>query len=473
VQFYESDAYLVDSVGEYLARGLIAGQRCVAIATQRHRFAFARTLAKHGIDVVAARASGRLLFLDARKTLGSLLDGESIDETRFRDVIWPLFERESVRHAQRPVRAYGEMVNLLWQSGNRSGAIRLESLWNDLAAACDGELLCGYAMTNFGSAGDAKHFEEICAQHAHVAPTERYARGDKVARLLEITRLQQRARALENEVARREALEQRLRDAIDEQHRSLSAERAARAEAELANRAKNQFLAVMSHELRTPLNAIAGHTQLLELGLHGPITAAQHDALDRIDRSQRHLLSLVNNVLDLTHVESGRAEYLFEHVEVAPLVRSIVAMIEPLLASARLQCQIVEHSPDVGAASMVVWADREKVQQILLNLLTNAIKFTAAGGLIIIDASCAGDSTLACIEVRDTGVGIPADKIDAVFEPFVQLATKFSSRQGGIGLGLTISRQFARGMHGELAVASGIADGASFRLTLPLAQPPA
>jgi signal transduction histidine kinase len=120
-----------------------------------------------------------------------------------------------------------------------------------------------------------------------------------------------------------------------------------------------------------------------------------------------------------------------------------------------------------------VWADREKVQQILLNLLTNAIKFTPAGGLITIDATCAEDSTLACIEVRDSGVGIPPDKIDAVFEPFVQLATNFSSRKGGIGLGLTISRQFARGMHGELAVASGIAEGASFRLTLPLAQPPA
>ena len=315
VQFYESDAYLVDSVGKYLLRGFNSGQRCVSIATQRHRVALARMLTKHDVDVVAARESGRLLFLDARKTLGLLMDGESVDEARFRDVIWPLFERESSRHAHRPPRAYGEMVNLLWQGGNRTGAIKLESLWNDLAANRDLDLLCGYAMTNFGSAADAQQFEEICAQHDHVAPTEHYAhyaRGDKVGRLLEITRLQQRARALENEVARREALEQRLRHAIDEQQRSLSAERAARAEAEIANYAKNQFLAVMSHELRTPLNAIGGHTQLLELELHGPITPAQREALDRIERSQRHLLSLVNSVLDLTHVESGRAEYAFE-----------------------------------------------------------------------------------------------------------------------------------------------------------------
>ena len=340
VQFYESDAYLVDSVGKYLLRGFNVGQRCVVIATQRHCAALARMLSKHDIDVVAARESGRMLFLDARKTLGLLMDGDSVDEAKFRHVIWPLFERESALPAQRPTRAYGEMVNLLWQSGNRSGAIRLESLWNDLAANRDLDLLCGYAMTNFGSAADAQEFEEVCAQHDHVAPTEHYtnyARGDRVGRLLEITRLQQRARALETEVARREALEQRLRHAIDEQQRSLCAERAARAEAEIANRAKNQFLAVMSHELRTPLNAIGGHTQLLELELHGPITPAQREALDRIERSQRHLLSLVNSVLDLSKVESGRAEYRFEQVELAPLVNSIVAMIEPLLASAQLR----------------------------------------------------------------------------------------------------------------------------------------
>jgi len=473
VQFYESDAYLAEAVSDYLARGLIDGQRCIVIATQRHRLAFSKALRNRGVDVVRARGAERLLLLDARKTLASIMDGQSANEAKFRRVIAPLFERTGGRSSRIPVRAYGEMVNLLWQDGNRTGAIALESLWNDLGAVCDLELLCGYAMTNFGSANDAREFEAICAQHAHVAPTESYSRGDKIGRLLEITRLQQRARALENEVVRREMLERQLREAIEEQERSLDAERAARAEAEVANRAKNQFLAVMSHELRTPLNAIAGHTQLLDLGLHGPITDAQRDALDRIDRSQRHLLSLVNDVLNLAHIESGRAEFLFEHLEVAPLIHSIVAMIEPLLATAQLECRVVERVPDHDMAPRAIWADREKVQQILLNLLTNAIKFTPAGGRITIDATCACATDLACIEVRDTGVGIPAEKIDAVFEPFVQLATKFSSRQDGIGLGLTISRQFARGMHGDLVVASDAAEGACFRLTLPLAQPPA
>jgi signal transduction histidine kinase len=125
-----------------------------------------------------------------------------------------------------------------------------------------------------------------------------------------------------------------------------------------------------------------------------------------------------------------------------------------------------------GLAPVLVLADRERLQQIVLNLLTNAIKFTPAGGIITIDATCVGDSSMACVDVRDTGIGIPEDRIDAVFEPFVQLATTLSSRQDGIGLGLTISREFARGMAGDLTVVRGLEKGASFRLTLPLAQPP-
>ena len=416
-------------------------------------------------------------MLNARKTADALMSGETVDAAHFREIIWPLVAQRSQRNPSAPVRAYGEMVNLLWREGNRAGAIQLESLWNELSAAHSLELLCGYSMSNFASADDAAQFEEICAQHTHVVPTEGFSRVRKSGRMLEITRLQQRALALENEVARREALERELREALEERERSLAAERAARAEAESANRAKNQFLAVMSHELRTPLNAIAGHTQLLELGLHGPITAAQHDALDRIERSQRHLLSLVDNVLNLAHIESGRAEYSLDEVDLDSTLQSIIAMIEPLLTSAQLTCRIEARSSESGAPPMRAYANAEKVQQILLNLLTNAIKFTPPGGQIAIAMSRSSAENMVCMEVSDTGVGIPPAKIDSVFQPFVQLATKLSSRSGGIGLGLTISRQFARGMRGDLTAASdvgtnGISKGARFRLTLPMAQPP-
>jgi signal transduction histidine kinase len=469
-QFYEGDEYLVRAVSEYIATGLSAGQRVIIIASEQHRSALLRELARRGLDPASARATGRLQLLDAQEALAQIMSGDMPDAKRFARTMGPLVERKGPASKRTRIRAYGEMVDLLAKRGNSNGSILLESLWNELASIHDFELLCGYAMTNFANASDASNFHEICRQHVRVAPTERYTQADSSERLLEISLLQQRAQALENEVARREKLELQLREALERQEQALVAERAARTEAESANRAKNQFLAVMSHELRTPLNAIAGHAQLIELGLHGPVTNAQHEALDRIDRSQRHLLSLVNDVLDLARVDSGRAEYLLEPVDVHPLVDAIVAMIEPLLTAGQLTCRVAGAMP--GAAPLTVLADREKVQQILLNLLTNAIKCTSAGGRITIDATYADASGMACIEVRDTGIGIPAEKIETVFEPFVQLATRLSARPDGIGLGLTISRRFARAMQGDLAVTSVNGEGACFRLTLPVAPPP-
>jgi len=466
VQFYEGEEFLVHAVTDYVAEGLSAGQHVIVIASSAHRSAFTRVLSANGFDVAAATRESQLMYLDAAETLARFMTNGMPDPARFHKVIEPLMRRAEAQPSPVHLRAYGEMVDLLANDGNANASIRLEELWNDLLAAHDFDLLCGYAMSSFAEASDALGFQEICRLHSHVAPTERYSQAEDSERSREISRLQQRALALENEIARREQLEQRLHEAMEEQDRLLHAERIARTEAESANRAKNQFLAVMSHELRTPLNAIAGHTQLIELGLHGPVTSAQQDALGRIDLNQRHLLSLVNDVLNLARVDSGREEYTIEQVELVPLVCAIVSMIEPLLTPGQLSCGVADRLREMQPA--VVLADREKVQQILLNLLTNAIKFTAAGGRVTIDAEVDGASGMALVEVRDTGVGIAAEKTETVFEPFVQLATRLSTRQDGIGLGLTISRKYARAMQGDLTVTSGTGEGACFRLALPL-----
>ena len=246
---------------------------------------------------------------------------------------------------------------------------------------------------------------------------------------------------------------------LEEQAQELQRQRAL---ADDANRAKSAFLAVMSHELRTPLNAIGGYAQLLELGLHGPITAEQREALDRIVRSQRLLLRLVNDVLNLSRIEAGRVDYQFADLVLADVVNAIMPMIEPQLAAKRISCEM-----DV-ARELVVRADREKAEQVVLNLLTNAAKFTPEGGHVAIGAeSRREDPDWVHLHVRDTGVGIAPEMQAKIFEPFVQVDTRHVRRAEGTGLGLTISRDLARGMGGDLTVESSPDRGSTFTLSLP------
>ncbi|MGK2963376.1 MAG: ATP-binding protein [Gemmatimonadaceae bacterium] len=244
------------------------------------------------------------------------------------------------------------------------------------------------------------------------------------------------------------------------------AELDARQVAEGANAAKTQFLAVMSHELRTPLNAIGGYAELLLMGLRGPLTPDQRGDLERIQRSQRNLLSLINDILNYAKLDAGRVEFSMAVVPLHPLLLELEPLITPQLRARKLSYEYA------GCAdSLSVWADSEKVRQVLLNLLSNAIKFTEAGGAITID--CAGDGPVARVIVRDTGLGIPDDKLTTIFEPFVQLERKLtSSNHEGTGLGLAISRDLARGMGGELTVESKVGDGSVFHLTLPRERPP-
>ncbi len=235
----------------------------------------------------------------------------------------------------------------------------------------------------------------------------------------------------------------------------------ARANAEAANRAKSDFLAVMSHELRTPLNAIAGYTELLEMELRGPITPAQRDDLHRIRRSQQHLLSLINDVLHFTKLDAGAARMVLTDVEVDEAIGDLETLVAPQLRARRLAYHF-RHCP----RSVVVHADRERFQQILLNILSNAIKFTEPGGEI--EVWCDEDArSVVRVHVRDTGIGIPADRLEAVFDPFVQGHHTLTRSHDGIGLGLSISRELARQMGGEITVTSTDGAGSVFTLALP------
>ena len=249
------------------------------------------------------------------------------------------------------------------------------------------------------------------------------------------------------------------RQAADRANEDLEKQRSA---AEEANHAKSNFLAVMSHELRTPLNAIGGYVQLLEMGVHGPVTDEQLEALGRIDRAQRHLLRLINDVLNLSRIEAGRVTYVAEPFSLAHVVSSVLPMVEPQLESKKL------HFDSAVPNDLTALADQEKVQQILLNLITNAIKFTPEEGKVRVDGGEYPDRRV-YLRVKDTGIGIPGDMTEKIFEPFIQVDSSHSRTHEGTGLGLAISRDLARGMGGDLRADSTVGVGSTFVLTLPRA----
>jgi signal transduction histidine kinase len=472
VQFYEDDAYLAKTVADFVVAGLAVGQPAIVVAIPQHRDLITDRLSGLGVDIGRTRGDGSLTMLDAREMLDQLMVDGTPDRERFHQTMSPVLRtsrREGVG-----VRAYGEIVDLLWNDGNALGAVRLEELWNDLAADHEFSLLCAYAMSNFRKASDGVVFQAICRQHSHVRPTERYSDTTDALRLIEISLLQQRASSLEHEVEQREELEERLRATVSSLHarevereQLLNAERVARADAERAravaeqaNRAKSEFLAVMSHELRTPLNAIGGYAELMQLGVHGAVTSGQAEALERIQRSQRHLLGLINEVLNYARLETGNVRYNLVDVSVDDVLRTADALVMPQMRAKHLQ-----YTYEGCEQNLTVRADSEKFQQIVLNLLTNAIKFTSAGGHIHVDSERAG--SVAKIKIRDTGIGIPEEKLELIFDPFVQVDSNFTRTREGVGLGLAISRDLARGMGGELTAESVFGEGTTMVLTLP------
>jgi signal transduction histidine kinase len=276
--------------------------------------------------------------------------------------------------------------------------------------------------------------------------------------------LEEQAAEMEEQAAEMEVQAEKLRAVnaeLEVRTKEMERERAA---AEHANQAKSSFLAVMSHELRTPLNAIGGYVQLLEMGIHGPVNEPQLVALERIERSQQHLLRLVNDVLNLARIESGRVDYLLEDIAVRDLLAEVTPMVEPQLAEKELAFEVDAAGP------LRVRADREKVQQILINLLSNAIKFTPQGGRVSMGSATRADEPgFVFLRVTDTGIGIPADKQASVFEPFVQVDMSPTRSSEGTGLGLAISRDLARGMGGDLRLRSEPGRGSTFTLALPSA----
>jgi signal transduction histidine kinase len=275
--------------------------------------------------------------------------------------------------------------------------------------------------------------------------------------------LQTQARQLEEQTNEARELAHELALTNEELRSVVSEAKKAWAAADAANRSKAEFLAVMSHELRTPLNSIGGYVELLEMGLHGPLTEAQKSDLERVKRSQEHLLGIINDILNYTRLEATEVEFDIIDVPLKAMLTELDGVVSSLASDRALEYQCAPPPP-----SVFIRTDPDKLRQILINLLSNAVKFTPAGSIRI---SCAVTAKTASISVEDTGPGIPQEKLEAVFEPFVQLDRGLTRTTDGTGLGLAISRALAQGMGGDIQLKSEVGVGSVFTVTVPLATP--
>lgn len=309
-------------------------------------------------------------------------------------------------------------------------------------------LLLGTLVASIISRRLARPLAELDAA-AEALRAGAYGRRVQSGRQDEVGRLARTFNAMAESIERAQTeLEQRVRE---------SAEIAQRLDA--ANRAKSDFLAVMSHELRTPLNAIAGYVDLLELGLHGPLTDEQRRALERVRENQQQLLRSITSILDFTRVEAREMHYDPRATRLGDAVHDVERRLEGQLRGKRLRYRCEGCSDDI-----VAFADPARLHEVLFHLLGNSIRFTPIGGEITISLDESAD--MARIQVRDTGVGIPREKLEAVFEPFAQAQTGLTRPASGAGLGLTLSREYARGMGGDLTVESAEGVGTTFTLFL-------
>ena len=289
---------------------------------------------------------------------------------------------------------------------------------------------------------------------ADAISTGNYAHRAPVARRDETGRLAEAFNTMAEQVQR----------SHDDLERQIAESRMLAARLEEANRAKADFLATMSHELRTPLNAIGGYVDLIELGVRGPLTEDQRRDLGRVRFNQRHLLTLIGNILDFTRLDARKLPFERSDVHVDRVVHNVVTAMSPLINEKSLRADCVGCNSPVVAR-----ADGARVEQILLNLLSNAVRFTPPLGAITMTLTTRDEQV--CVIVTDTGIGIPSDKLTAIFDPFVQVESGLTRTVGGTGLGLTISRALARGMGGDLVAESDGASGATFTLTLPASDP--
>ncbi len=416
----------------------------MVVAGERNRRSIVSALEQSGCDVEVARRQGKLWELDAEGTLAEFMQGDlrrgMPDELLFRRLIGRAIDRAT--SGNHGVRIYGEMVDILTEHGNEAATARLEELWNELAETRSFQLHCGYSLSNFRRSEDSDAFERICSLHSNVIPAESFEPQGETSRR-QVANLQQRAGALETEVHERKSLERALRG---EQERLRE-----------ANRRKDEFIALLSHELRNPLAPIL--TSLDVMDMRGDETSRREREIIR--RQARHLAALVEDLLDVSRVASGKITLQKQATELAPMAMAALEMASPLIQERQHQLEV-----NIPKTGLLLEADPVRLPQVLSNLLTNAARYTPVGGRIVLSAECLHQEIL--VSVEDNGIGIPHEVMGNIFAPFIQGRRSLDRAEGGLGLGLTLVRSLTQLHGGSVSVHSdGPGKGSRFTLHLP------
>lgn len=469
VQFYEDEAFLFETVARFACAGLDAGDRVLLIVTPEHARGILGRLDPE--RVARGLREGQISVTDARILLDSLLVEDMPDPQRLRAALKPLLEASGAGPAPR-VRAFGEMVDLLWRIGNQGAAIRLEELWVDLVREQQMVVLCGYAAVNFREPGDSIGFSDVCAAHTHVMPTEGFSQlADSEQRLREISVLQQHARALEGEVRQRKAIESALREVLErraqvevELRASLEREQEARLQAQANDAFKEVFMGILGHDLRNPLNTILTTARLMTL--RGELLPDSQKRIDRVIASGVRMQRMIEQILDMARdrLTTGIAISRTAARDLVPLVGKIVE--ETRLAHPERRIELRSEGPCFASV------DADRFEQVVSNLLGNAATHGEPTRPIVVQVAQVDGASEpeVSFSVRNYGTPIDPSFLPLLFDPF-RRQRKPEGRSAGLGLGLYISERIVRAHGGTIRVESSEKEGTLFEAVIPRESP--